>query len=221
MKTRAPDTFRRCGISIVISALLLSACATTEGSDDSDSDVSGLSIFAAVLAGVAQGAAASRGAAVPTYQPSPRTYTPSPAPSVAQSPYTASTTTRSTPAPVSAPSGINSPANTPSASEAVRQCAAIELYKGAWKVMNRCQERVFVAFCYVNPDPDSWARSLRCDQEQYGLAGPIDPGHNETISSPGSRANVDYRSRAFTCATVRGKMFTAKLSNQGMSGQCR
>ncbi|MFT3780062.1 MAG: hypothetical protein QM772_17685 [Ottowia sp.] len=109
----------------------------------------------------------------------------------------------------------------PSGREAVRQCAAVELYKGVWKVMNRCQERVFVAFCYVNPDPDSWARSLRCDQEQYGLAGPIDPGHNETISSPGSRANVDYRSRAFTCATVRGKMFTAKLSNQGMSGQCR
>lgn len=186
------------------------------GSDSS----SGLSTFAAVLGGVAQGVAASRGAATPAYQPPPRTYTPSPVPSVAQSPHTASTATaRATPTPAPAPSVGR---DTPSGDEAVRnQCATIERYQGVWKAMNRCQEVVFVAFCHVNPDPDSWGRSLNCGNDQYGLAGPINPGHNETISSPGSRANVNYQSRSFACATARGKMFTAKLSNQGMSGQCR
>lgn len=184
-----------------------------------DSSGSGLSTFAAVLGGVAQGVAASRGAAVPATQPMPKTYTPTPAPSVTQSPYTTSTATRTTPAPAPTPSVGR---DTPSGDEAVRnQCATIERYQGTWKAMNRCQEVVFVAFCHVNPDPDSWGRSLNCGNDQYGLAGPIHPGHNETISSPGSRANVNYHSRSFACATVRGKMFTAKLSNQGMSGQCR
>ena len=133
-----------------------------------DSSGSGLSTFAAL--GMAQGVANEQGAAVPATQPMPKPIHPpcafgdaKPVHHFHRHPHNASPGTHAI-----------GRRDTPSGDEAVRnQCATIERYQGTWKAMNRCQEVVFVAFCHVNPDPDSWGRSLNCGNDQYGLAGPI------------------------------------------------
>ena len=167
-----------------------------------------------------QHTAAKQGRATSTYTPPPAAPQQASTDSLPAPTYTA-------PQPLADSTATSTPGSTarndsPSGDEAIRNnCATIERYQGSWKAMNRCQEVVFVAFCHVDPDPNSWGSSLNCGNEQYGLAGPIKPGHNETISSPGSRANLNYHSRSFACTTVRGKMFTPSLSNQGRSGRCR
>lgn len=118
-----------------------------------DSSDSGLSTFAAVLGDVAQGVAASRGAAAPSTQPVPRTDTSTPTPVVAQSPYTTLTAAaRSTPTPASTPSGTYPSANKKVARMA-HECLKVDnlsnkgISTESAIMRNSCDEKVNYLYC--------------------------------------------------------------------------
>lgn len=188
-----------------------------------DSSDSGISTFAAVLGGVAQGVAASRNAATPATQPVPRTHTPTPAPVFAQSPYATSTAaTRATPTPASSPSGTYASANKKVARIA-HVCLKVEnlsnkgISTESAIMRNSCDEKVNYLYCV---DSSNGGGHFSCRKQNFG-SGDIRAHGGDTFSVMG--ANNPLRVYWFACTEGDGLLVsrTVRFDNGGMRGTCR